>query len=460
MEIPYVEYFGLSERPFGLTPDPFFYFESETHKAALDHLNFFISHREGLAVIYGNVGLGKTTISRIFAASLDSSLYNLALVLNPIMDETELLKEILQELNVMVTDGTKKELFDTLTSFLLDEHKRGKETVLMIDEAQLLSNELLEFIRVLSNVETEKEKILHIILFSQPEIVEKLQGEGMRYFAQRITVFYKLLPFTVEEIRRYINFRLIKAGSKGLLEFREGAVRLISIASQGCPRLVNMLCDRCLLSSYAQSKTVIDEETVSAVLKEQNISLATSQKEGKAVTSPQSLFSYPVKLLHALLAVLFVVLLFGGLSWYNHDFRKPPKTPAPSLSGTPTAQAPAVGIYAGEDTRTDLQARADKNTVPLSGKKQSDMANTALPQPAGDIGKPLPVAEAVVMKDAANIRIGPTIDAPRIALLFQGEKIQVFEEKTHNSGEKWYKIRLYGDREGWVSGSVVEIKHQ
>ena len=167
MEIPYLKYFGLNERPFGLTPDPQFYFETETHREALSHLAFLLGQKEGFALIYGDVGLGKTTLSRIFLSSLDDNMYNTALILNPIMDKDEILKMIAKELGLETSGLTRKELYDSIEFFLLEEHSRGKETVIVIDEAQLLSNEALEFIRVLSNMETEKEKMTHLFEYSR-----------------------------------------------------------------------------------------------------------------------------------------------------------------------------------------------------------------------------------------------------------------------------------------------------
>lgn len=301
MEIPYVKHFGLTERPFGLTPDPHFYFETETHREALSHLGFLLGQKEGFALIHGDVGLGKTTISRIFLSSLDSNVYNTALILNPIMDEEEFLKSISRELGLKTDGSTRKELYDEFERFLLEEHKKGKETVLAIDEAQLLSNELLEFIRVLSNIETEKEKILRIILFAQPELFEKLKESQMRFLSQRITVTYRLKPFTERDVGLYIAYRLVKAGSKGVPSFKKNAVRMIYEASHGYPRLVNILCDRCMLALYAQSKSIVDKKIVTDVLKEENLSLA-SVKIGNA-----SVQRYRVAILS--LAGILIVLL-------------------------------------------------------------------------------------------------------------------------------------------------------
>jgi len=304
MEIPYLKYFGLSEKPFGLTPDPLFYFETETHREALSHLDFLLGQKEGFALVYGDVGLGKTTISRIFLSSLDENIYNTALILNPIMDEDELLRTILKELGLKTNGSSRKELYDALECFLLKEHRMGKETVLVIDEAQLLSNELLEFIRVLSNMETEKEKILRTVLFAQPELVERLKEPSMRHLAQRITVTYKLKPFSERDVRHYITYRLIKAGSKGTPGFTKGAARLIYKASNGYPRLVNILSDRCMLSVYSKSKAIVNKKTVVRVLKEENISLTS------VIKNPLLVQPYRIIVLCLVGAILILLALY------------------------------------------------------------------------------------------------------------------------------------------------------
>lgn len=310
MEIPYIKHFGLTERPFGLTPDPHFYFETETHREALSHLDFLLGQKEGFALIYGDVGLGKTTISRIFLSSLDGKTYNTALILNPIMDEGEFLRAILKELGIKTDNLTRKELFDEFERFLLEEHKKGTETIVAIDEAQLLSHELLEFIRVLSNIETEKEKILRIILFAQPELFEKLKEPHMRYLAQRITITYRLKPFSERDVRHYIAYRLVKAGSKGVPSFDKGAARLIYEASQGYPRLVNILSDRCMLALYAQSKTIVNGQIVSGILKEDNIAL-TSVTAGRSSTKKYRIVFLSLAGIALILLAFFAARMLG-----------------------------------------------------------------------------------------------------------------------------------------------------
>lgn len=309
MKIPYLEYFGLVERPFGLTPDPHFYFETETHREAIAHLRFLLGQKEGFALIHGDVGLGKTTLSRIFLSSLDKDTYNTALILNPIMDEREFLMSILKELGLEARGVTRKELFDELQQFLLEEYRQGRETVLAIDEAQLLSNELFELIRILSNIETEKEKILRIILLGQPELVQKLKDPRVRYLAQRITVTYKLRPFSEREVGLYINYRLVKAGSKGLPTFKKNAVRRIFGASRGCPRLVNILSDRCMLALYGRSKESVDKQIVADVLEEEDIPFTSVDRAPFLTTTHRVVVLSLIGLVLILFAAFFANLI-------------------------------------------------------------------------------------------------------------------------------------------------------
>lgn len=269
-EIPYLKYCGLKEKPFGLTPDPFFYFESASYQEALGHLTFFLSQKEGFALIYGDVGLGKTTMSRVFLDRLDRTRYNSALILNPIMDEADFLRQVVRELAIPCEDSEQDATLDALKGFLLAEHESGKETVLIIDEAQLLSDGLFELIRVLSNFETDKEKILHIILLAQTEIISKLTEPRFRYLAQRITVIYRLRPLTHGEVFLYINHRLLRAGSNGFVRFKDEAMDEIFRASGGCPRLINILSDRCLLYLYSHSKRNVDRATAKRVFEEES----------------------------------------------------------------------------------------------------------------------------------------------------------------------------------------------
>ncbi len=268
----YLEYFRIKEKPFESTFNPQFYYESISHKEASDHLRFLLRHREGFALIYGNKGVGKTTLARLFLSSLDKKVYNAVHIEDPVMDEITFLKEILKGFGILKPSdeerASKKLMFDKLRYFLLDEFEKGKNNLLVIDNAQLLSHELLQFVRILSNFETDKEKILSIVLFAEPEFVERLKEPEHANIAQRITIMYQLTPLRLEEVASYIQYRLIKAGSKGLVGFDSNAVKRIYEFSQGYPATINKLCEDCLEIAFSGSEPTVTEKTVRLALKE------------------------------------------------------------------------------------------------------------------------------------------------------------------------------------------------
>lgn len=412
MEIPYLEYFGFTEKPFGMSPDPAFYFESTEHKKAFDYLTFFTSQQEGFALIYGDVGSGKTTISRIFLNSLDKETYNTALILNPVTDEIGFMKELLKEFSVLYEPNTKKELYDTLRLFLLEEFQNGKENILIIDEAQLLPYEMLEFIRLLSNIETDKQKILHTVFFAQPEFLDKLKDPRLRHLSQRITVTYGIKPLSFNEAKSYINYRLFKAGSKGPLEFQDKAIRLVHIASKGFPRLINYICDRCLLVLYAQSTHTVDSHVVSKVLIEESIPLSSVKK----TALNRGLRRVPLMILGTILLVIIGIIssYFLFPSVYGHFFSA---------------------------KNQNLQTtEAQSNETP--GTK-----NIAIP-----------LEKVVVNVEAANVRTAPDINSQRIGVILKGEALKVLAAQNAPNNRTWYKIILYEGREGWIASTVVSPK--
>jgi general secretion pathway protein A len=407
MEIPYLEYFGFTEKPFGMSPDPSFYFESTEHKKAFDYLTFFTSQQEGFALIYGDVGSGKTTISRIFLNSLDKEAYNTALILNPVTDEIGFMRELLKEFSVLYEPNTKKELYDTLRLFLLEEFQKGKENILIIDEAQLLPHEMLEFIRLLSNIETDKQKILHTVFFAQPEFLERLKDPRLRHLAQRITVTYGIKPLSYNEVKSYISYRLFKAGSKGPLEFQDKAIRLIHIASKGFPRLINYICDRCLLVLYAQSTHTVDSQVVSKILIEENIPLSSVKKTAE---------SRSLRRISPIMLGIALLVFIGIIGYFLF----------PSVYGRFS--------IAKKSNETQVETTLDTNKTAI------------------------PLKKVVVNVGAANVRTAPDINSHKIGVISEGEVLKVLAEQNAADDRTWYKIILYEGREGWIASTVVSTK--
>ena len=250
----YKDYFGFSDMPFHVTPNPRFLFLSPTHEEALQHLRYGVSDKKGFIVLTGEVGCGKTTLCRRLLEELDEdAACDTALLLNPGVSETQLLRGILKELGETAKARSKSDLLDKMNDVLLERIGRGREIVLIIDEAQNLSFEVMEMLRMLSNLETDEQKLLQIILMGQPELNAKLREERLRQFRQRILVYYDLKPLTTEDVRVYIEHRLSLAGGRGRPRFTKRAIRRIARQSLGVPRMINNICDKALLSVYIRN---------------------------------------------------------------------------------------------------------------------------------------------------------------------------------------------------------------
>jgi len=260
----YLEYYGLKEPPFSITPDPRYVFLSERHRDALAHLLYGIGKggSGGFVQLTGEVGTGKTTLCRLLLEQLPENT-RVALVLNPKLSPVELLETICEELKLDLVDrrGSLKGLVDTLNAYLLDAYAQGLRVVLIVDEAQNLSTDALEQIRLLTNLETPTQKLLQIILLGQPELRDKLNDTELRQLAQRITARYHLTPLDRVETEAYVRHRTAVAGA-ARLPFSRLGLRAIYQRSNGIPRLINIIADRALMAGYAREQESIGERLV------------------------------------------------------------------------------------------------------------------------------------------------------------------------------------------------------
>lgn len=246
----YQGYYGLSEMPFNITPDPKFLYLSPTHLDALQHLKYGLQERKGFIVLIGEVGCGKTTLCRRLLNELDHQHFDTALILNPRVTETQMLKAILTELGETRLARSQVDLVAQMNRVLLDRIGRGRDIVLIVDEAQNLKVEVLEQLRLLSNLETDKQKLLQIVLMGQPELKDVLALPELRQLRQRILVHYELNPLTRRDLEHYVRHRLALAGSQGRPFFTTPALWRIHRYSRGIPRIINNLCDKALLSAF------------------------------------------------------------------------------------------------------------------------------------------------------------------------------------------------------------------
>jgi len=256
----YKDYFRFREEPFNITPDPRFLFLTGRHREALEHLLYGIRQRKGFICLTGEVGTGKTTLCRSLLGRLDPC-FHTALILNPVLTQTQLLRAIVEEFGIASKRRDRLGYLNLLNRFLLQVNADGKDAVLIIDEAQDMTTEGLEMVRLLSNLETERQKLLQIVLVGQPELKRKLARRDLRQLAQRITVRYHLGQMDRHETEQYLHHRLQVARGGGVapvVRFDAGAVKVIHRFSQGTPRLVNAISDKALLAGYVHRTGMIN----------------------------------------------------------------------------------------------------------------------------------------------------------------------------------------------------------
>ena len=319
----YTSSLGFKEKPFNLTPDPRYLFLSSYHKDALDHMLYGINERKGFIAITGGIGTGKTTLCRALMGYLDESTKS-ALIFNAFISDTELLENINQEFGIDMDQkpDSKKGYIDALNNFLLNSFSNGGNAVLLIDEAQNLSHNVLEQIRMLSNLETEKDKLIQIVLVGQSELKEVLAASSLKQLNDRIMVRYDLKALDFKDVKGYVEHRLVVAGGRGNLKFTKGAFKKIYAFSQGNPRRINAVCDRALLIAYAKENHSISRGIIEKAIKE--IRGDTPAEKRAKDWSWKRLASSMI-----LLLLLIVAAGFGGWNFREHilgSFSDSPKT--------------------------------------------------------------------------------------------------------------------------------------
>ena len=304
----YAEYFGLKETPFSISPDPHYFYVSEGHREALAHLMYGVKVDGGFVLLTGEVGTGKTTVCRCLLEHVPENC-EIAFILNPKLSAMELLAAICDEFGVPYPESTTsiKDLVDRLNDFLLAIHEKDKRAILIIEEAQNLSVEVLEQIRLLTNLETSQRKLLQIIMLGQPELREKLAQPELRQLSQRITARYHLGPLAKNEISAYVNHRLSAAGLiRGEL-FPASAIRALGRLTGGVPRLLNIICDRALLGAYLEGKETIDKRTLVRAAREVSGSKTDKIKIKRKIY------------LWMLIIILLNVLIASGVTYYMQN---------------------------------------------------------------------------------------------------------------------------------------------
>ena len=376
----YLTHFGLAEWPFSNTPDPRFVYLSPRHEEALAHLLYGVRERGGFVQLTGEVGTGKTTTCRYLLSQLPEGV-DVALIVNPMLTPEELLATVCDELGVAyaVEGRTRKALVDVLYRHLLAAHARGRRTVLIIDEAQNLSVDALEQLRLLTNLETSTEKLLQIILIGQPELTALLARKELRQVAQRVTARYHLRPCSERDTRAYIARRLQVAG-QNLRLFEPGALHVVHRRSRGVPRLINVICDRALLGTFAEGKRVVSARTVRRAARE--VAGETGGRLGRWLRGVAAV---------AAVAALPALAVSGAMAgWWRipsiEEWRRAPLTarrppgPPSALASVPPAVDPAASTALGAAGAVPLAAPGPASAL----RPAQDLEALLAARPASD----------------------------------------------------------------------------
>ena len=401
----YNRFFGFKERPFKLVPNTEYLYLSRIHEEVLAHLNYAVGYGEGFVEITGEVGTGKTTLCRMFLESLDENT-EAAYIFNPKLDALQLLKAINDEFGIPSDTESIKTLIDRLNAFLLEKKAQGKHVILLVDEAQNLSADVLEQLRLLSNMETTTSKLLQIILVGQPELGDLLETEALRQLNQRINLSCHLVPLNASEMQEYIRHRIHIASRKPGLAFTAGAYRSIFNYSNGVPRLINIVCDRTLLNAFALGKHRITRVIVKRAIRE---------LQGKRKRSVKPLF-FRERLIIGLLVVLLILVagLVVGQMMLNRTRRMDDASVVHHKIETtvPELAADVAPAAAGETTPESVALTPEPE--PLSASAEPVSASAALPADTTASVEPAP---STPVRDLEQVLASTAAVNSRIAAL-------------------------------------------
>ncbi len=425
----YLEFFELREDPFRLIPDPHYFYPSQVHKEALQSLHYMVAHKEGFFLCTGEPGTGKTTLLKEFLNSPTlKECCDIAVILTPRLSPEEFLVIMLEDLNIKTDTTNKNNLLRGLRDHLINNSLMGRSVIIIVDEAQNLPDDTLEELRLLSNLETDKEKLLQIVLIGQNELRDRLLTDRFRQLNQRITLRANLRYLSLRETEDYINFRLAIAG-KGSVTFSKKAMRLIGELSGGNPRLINLLCTRAMMAAYLDGVKEISTRHVSYA--QRNLAEGLLGFKKRRTLSPT----------HYVLAAFFVVLIIAGVIYYLHRYSLFSVQEVAKIQNNTEKNEPTVSPPPQEQTIGQ----------PPQDSPKGDEANKMDSSPEGNQNATEQTPVRIVrIKGVTNIRAKPDKQSLKVGVVTSDVVVQVIDDTLNPAGERWYKIRLQSGKEGWI----------
>ena len=429
----YLDFFGLKELPFSIAPDPRYLYMSERHREALAHLLYGVSGQGGFVVLTGEVGTGKTTICRCFLNQIPNNT-DVAFIVNPKLSARELMASICDELHLSYPDSASiKVLNDLINKYLLEAHANNRHTVLIIDEAQNLRVDVLEQLRLLTNLETSEKKLLQIILLGQPELREVLAQNELRQLAQRVTARYHLVALSKVEVGAYVNCRLAVAGRRGRL-FSHGAINALYKLSGGIPRLINLICDRALLGAYAMQAESIEAGHVKHAYKE-----IQGPKARTSIAKTLKNSAAPKILAGTSLVLLLAWMIDYRLSSKLEELEELKQLPSPKAQLAYEAEpAPKTkpSVVEAKTSPALIDPEHESALVQLSGTRSESASLSSM-----DLGANMPVAELTPASALDISAVELASDSKASAPILSN-----ISSLKHNKDDKYFAFESVFDR--------------
>ncbi len=456
----YLNFFGFKEDPFKLTPDPAYFYPSSSHNEGLLLMDYSIQQKEGFLLIIGDPGTGKTTLLNVFLERWKLRA-EIAVILTPRLSPEEFLISVVDDLNIKLENRNKNEIIKALRDFMIKKSIEDKRIVIVVDEAQNLPDETLEELRLLSNLETDKDKLIQIILTGQPELESKLMTERLRQLNQRITTRIHLKHFNPDETLDYINYRLIKAGKRNL-KIDKKAGKLAHKLSNGVPRLINMLISRALMAAYLEESNIISQRHITHAVKSLGHSELKIQGQNRLIP---------------LYAGLSFILLsgVGGYFYLQNTYMRTQNLPTGQAGTEHRVQTTESRIESTETAVSSEQLAVNKkeltaNSHSLSAKNNElqipsakfqtnkDPQPPASPTTVEEESQGIGTGQYIIVKfDVANIREMPSLDSKEVGWASKGSQFVVLQEHTDNKDNIiWYQVPYHGEKR-WISANVVDI---